>query len=45
MKYDTPEVEVVGEGSALIQNFVGPFYDGDGQQFSLGAICSSIEEE
>lgn len=45
MKYDAPVVDVLGQGSELIQNFLGPGYDGDGQQYSLGAICSSIEEE
>jgi hypothetical protein len=45
MSYETPEVDVIGTASDLIQNFAGPRTDGDGLQFSQGAICSSIEEE
>jgi hypothetical protein len=45
MIYETPEVDVIGTASDLIQNFAGPRTDGDGREFSQGAICSSIEEE
>jgi hypothetical protein len=44
-KYESPVVDVVGSASALIQNFMGPYYDGDAYQLSLGAISSSIEAE
>jgi hypothetical protein len=45
MSYETPEVDVIGTASDLIQNFAGPRTDGDGHQLSQGAICSRIEEE
>jgi hypothetical protein len=45
MRYETPEVDVIGTASDLIQNFAGPRTDGDGFEFSQGAICSNIEEE
>ena len=45
MEYEAPEVEVVGPASYLIQNFIGPRYDGDGYALSEGAVASAIEEE
>ncbi len=45
MEYEAPEVEEVGPASNLIQNYVGPRYDGDGYEFSQGAVCSAIAEE
>ena len=45
MEYEAPEVEVVGPASYLIQNFIGPRYDGDAYALSQGALCSGIEEE
>ena len=45
MEYENPTIEVVGSPSDLIQNYVGPRYDGDGEFFSQMAICNGIEEE
>lgn len=45
MDYEAPAVEVVGTASNLIQNYMGPWTDGDGHTFSQGAMCSNIEEE
>lgn len=45
MSYEAPAVDVLGSASDLIQNYAGPWTDGDGYYFSQGAICSSIEEE
>ena len=45
MEYTTPEVEVVGTGSELVQAFFGPFTDGGFHSLSLGAICGRLDEE
>ena len=44
MEYTTPEVEVVGTGSELVQAFFGPHTDLGAHALSLGAMCSSLEE-
>jgi hypothetical protein len=45
MSYEAPAVEVMGVASEVIQNYLGPRYDGDGYTFSQGATCSTLEEE
>jgi hypothetical protein len=45
MDYVTPEVEVMGAGSELVQAFVGPHNDFGATFLSLGAVCGSLEEE
>ena len=45
MDYEIPAIQVVGSASKLIQNYVGPDYDGDGTLLSYGAICSLVESE
>ena len=45
MEYLIPEVEVIGAGSDLVQAFAGPFNDLGAHSLSLGAVCSSLEEE
>ena len=45
MDYTAPSMEVIGTASELIQNFAGPLCDGDGVQFSMGSVCSTLEEE
>jgi len=45
MEYTTPEVEVVGTGSELVQAFAGPFSDLGAYVLSLGFVRSSLEEE
>ena len=45
MEYTTPEVEVIGIGSELVQAFLGPHNDLGATYLSLGAICGSLEEE
>jgi len=45
MEYEAPALEVVGSASELVQNFAGPRTDGDGFEFSQGAMCSGIEEK
>lgn len=45
MEYEVPEVEVMGPGSELVQAFAGPFNDWGANTLSLGAVCSSLEEE
>ena len=45
LEYTTPEVEVAGTGSELVQDFFGPHSDGGIHALSLGAMCSTLEEE
>jgi len=45
MEYAIPEVEVIGAGSELVQAFAGPLNDFGAQYLSLGAVCSSLEED
>jgi hypothetical protein len=46
LEYTTPELEVVGPGSELVQAFVGPHNDGGFHSLSMmAALCSSLEEE
>lgn len=45
MTYEAPAVDVLGDASDLIQNYFGPFTDGDGYSFSAPHIGTGIEEE
>jgi hypothetical protein len=45
MKYETPAIKVVGEGSELVQAFVGPHTDLGAHALSLGASNSRFDEE
>lgn len=45
MDYTAPTVDVIGAASQLVQDFAGPYYDGDGFALSEGGLCSSLEEE
>jgi hypothetical protein len=45
MEYTTPEVNVVGTGSELVQAFVGPLTDGGAHALSQMAVNSCLEEE
>lgn len=46
LEYTTPEVEIVGSGSELVQAFFGPHNDGGFHSLSMmAALCSSLEEE
>lgn len=45
MSYEAPAVEILGAASDLIQNYVGPWTDGNGHTFSAPNISSGIEEE
>jgi hypothetical protein len=45
MEYTTPEIEVVGTGSDLIQAFFGPYTDGGLHSLSLGAVSPQLDEE
>lgn len=43
--YETPELEVVGPASELIQAFLGPHNDLGATYLSLGAISPPFEED
>jgi hypothetical protein len=45
MEYVTPEVEVMGAGSELVQAFLGPHSDFGANALSLGAMCNNLEED
>jgi hypothetical protein len=45
MKYETPAIEVVGDGSELIQAFLGPHTDFGANALSLGASNSRFDQE
>jgi len=46
LEYTTPELEVVGTGSELVQAFAGPHNDGGVHTLSMmAALCSNLEEE
>lgn len=45
MGYEAPSVDVIGTASDLIQNYMGPWTDGDGNAFSAPHIGTGIEEE
>jgi hypothetical protein len=38
-------MDEAGSASELIQAHAGPRYDGDGYIWSLGFVCSPLEEE
>jgi hypothetical protein len=43
--YETPELEMVGPASELIQAFLGPHNDFGANSLSLGAISPEFEED
>jgi hypothetical protein len=45
MEYITPEVEMIGIGSDLIQAFFGPHTDGGSSVQSLMSMSAALEED
>ena len=45
MEYSSPDVEVMGTGSDLVQAFAGPNNDGGAHTLSFMAVYTSLDEE